>query len=296
MKRSDFIKLMSSTPALLAMKNLNDLEKFSDHLNWSEKIPALFIGHGSPMNAIEDNEFVKGFKSLSQSIQKPKAIICISAHWFTKGTKVTAMETPPTIHDFGGFPQALFDIQYPANGNPVLAKETQTLLMPTPVELDEKWGLDHGTWTVLRHFYPKADVPVIQLSIDYSKPAAYHFELATRLAILRHKGILIMGSGNIIHNLRLVDFANINKDNYGYDWAIEARETLNNLIINGDFKSLMNYEKLGRAVQLAIPTPDHYLPLIYALGLKSKDDKVSFVNDKLLGGSLSMTSLKIDVS
>lgn len=296
MKRSDFIKLMSSTPALLAMKNLNDLEKFSDHLNWSEKIPALFIGHGSPMNAIEDNEFVKGFKSLSQSIQKPKAIICISAHWFTKGTKVTAMETPPTIHDFGGFPQALFDIQYPANGNPVLAKETQTLLMPTPVELDEKWGLDHGTWTVLRHFYPKSDVPVIQLSIDYSKPAAYHFELATRLAILRHKGILIMGSGNIIHNLRLVDFANINKDNYGYDWAIEARETLNNLIINGDFKSLMNYEKLGRAVQLAIPTPDHYLPLIYALGLKSKDDKVSFVNDKLLGGSLSMTSLKIDVS
>jgi 4,5-DOPA dioxygenase extradiol len=206
------------------------------------------------------------------------------------------MEPPPTIHDFGGFPQALFDSQYPANGNPVLAKETQTLLMPTPVELDEKWGLDHGTWTVLRHFYPKADVPVIQLSIDYSKPAAYHFELATRLAILRHKGILIMGSGNIIHNLRLVDFANINKDNYGYDWAIEARETLNNLIINGDFKSLMNYEKLGRAVQLAIPTPDHYLPLIYALGLKSKDDKVSFVNDKLLGGSLSMTSLKIDVS
>jgi 4,5-DOPA dioxygenase extradiol len=206
------------------------------------------------------------------------------------------MEAPATIHDFGGFPKALFDVQYPAPGNPELATEIKNLITTTTVGLDHEWGLDHGCWTIVRHMYPDANIPVLQLSIDYSKPAAYHFELATRLAILRHKGIMIMGSGNIIHNLRLVDFANINKDNYGYDWAIEARETLNNLIINGDFKSLMNYEKLGRAVQLAIPTPDHYLPLIYALGLKSKEENIRLINDKLLGGSLSMTSLKIDVS
>jgi 4,5-DOPA dioxygenase extradiol len=204
------------------------------------------------------------------------------------------MEMPKTIHDFGGFPKELFDVQYPAKGDPTLAKETKELLLPTIVELDEKWGLDHGAWSVIKHLYPNANIPVIQLSIDYTKPAQYHFDLAQQLNSLRNKGILIIGSGNIVHNLRMVDFPNWEKDNYGYDWAIEARETSNKYLLNGDFQPLINFEKLGKAFQLAIPTPDHYLPLIYSLGLKQKGETISLFNDKLLAGSLSMTSLKIE--
>jgi len=251
------------------------------------------LGHGSPMNAIEENEFTRGFKNISKTLPKPKAIICVSAHWFTKGTKVTAMEMPKTIHDFGGFPQELFEQQYPASGSPELAKETKQLLHPNFVELDEHWGLDHGAWTVLKHLYPKADVPVIQLSIDYTKDATYHFELARQLASLRQKGVLIIGSGNIVHNLRLVDWKNFNKDDYGYDWAIETRETVNKHLLEGNFKPLIDYTKQSKVFQLAIPTPDHYLPLIYSLGLQQKNEEIQLFNDKLLAGSLSMTSLKI---
>lgn len=275
------------------MQNLNNLKQFSDSLPNSEPMPLLFLGHGSPMNAIEENEFVAGFRNVATTLPKPTAIICISAHWFTKGTKVTAMEMPQTIHDFGGFPNALFKVQYPAKGNPELAEATKLLLDPTFVELDEKWGLDHGAWSVLRHLYPNADIPVIQLSIDYTKPAQYHFDLAQKLSKLREKGILIIGSGNIVHNLRLVDFQNFHKDDYGFDWAIEARSTFNNYLLEGDFQSLINYEKLSRAIQLAIPSPDHYLPLIYTLALKQKEEGLSLFNDKLLAGSLSMTSVKI---
>jgi 4,5-DOPA dioxygenase extradiol len=276
------------------MQNLNHLKHFSDSLPITEHMPVLFLGHGSPMNAIEENEFVAGFRNTAKTLPKPAAIICISAHWFTNGTKVTAMELPPTIHDFGGFPQALFDVQYPAKGNPQLAKATKLILEPTIVELDEKWGLDHGAWSVLRHLYPNADIPVIQLSIDYTKPPQYHFELAQQLNKLRNKGILIVGSGNIVHNLRLVDFHNFHKDDYGFDWAIEARSVINNCLLEGDFQSLIDYEKQSSALKLAIPSPDHYLPLIYTLGLKQKSEGLSLFNDKLLAGSLSMTSVKID--
>lgn len=275
------------------MQNLNNLQQFSASLPNTERMPVLFLGHGSPMNAIEENEFVAGFRNVAKIVPKPTAIICISAHWFTNGTKVTAMEMPQTIHDFGGFPQALFEVQYPAKGNPELAKITQSLLLPELVELDEKWGLDHGAWSVLRHLYPEADIPVIQLSIDYTKPAQYHFDLAQKLSKLRDKGILIIGSGNIVHNLRLVDFHNFHRDDYGFDWAIEARSVINNLLLDGDFQSLIDYEKHSSAIKLAIPSPDHYLPLIYTLGLKQKNEELSLFNDKLLAGSLSMTSVKI---
>ena len=275
------------------MNTLNDLHKISSAFSNTEKMPVLFLGHGSPMNAIEENEFVMGFRNLAKTLPQPNAILCISAHWFTNGTKVTAMEMPRTIHDFGGFPQALFDVQYPAKGSPELALETKQLLQPLEVELDEHWGLDHGAWSVIKHLYPDANVPVIQLSIDYTKSAQYHFELAQKLSDLRHKGILIVGSGNIIHNLRLVDFQNFEKDDYGYDWAIEIREKVNNYLLDGNFQPLIDFETQSRAFQLAIPTPEHYLPLIYALGLKDKTEELSLFNDKLLGGSLSMTSVKI---
>jgi 4,5-DOPA dioxygenase extradiol len=276
------------------MTNLNDLESFSGLKANTEKMPMLFLGHGSPMNAIEENQFVKGFRDIAGTLPRPRAIICISAHYYTRGTRVTAMEKPRTIHDFGGFPRELYEVQYPAKGDPELAKNTQKLLAPDVAELDEKWGLDHGAWSVIKHLYPKADVPVIELSIDYTQPASFHYSLAQRLVTLRNKGILFIGSGNIIHNLSLVDFGNFNMDNYGYDWAAEARETLNHLITEGNHQALVDYHQLPRAVQLAVPTPDHYLPLIYVLGLQQKGENISLFNDKLMAGSLSMTSMKID--
>lgn len=275
------------------MQNLNDLHTVSGSFSTTDKMPVLFLGHGSPMNAIEENQFVAGFRDLAKSLPQPNAILCISAHWYTKGTKVTAMEMPKTIHDFGGFPQELFEVQYPAKGSPELALETKELLLPTEVELDDTWGLDHGAWSVIKHLYPEANIPVIQLSIDYSKPPEYHFELAKQLSDLRYKGILIVGSGNIVHNLRLVDYPNFDKDNYGYDWAIEAREVVNNYLLDANFKPLLEYEKQSKALRLAIPTPEHFLPLIYTLGLKDKKDKLHLFNDKLVAGSLSMTSVKM---
>ncbi|MGA9212455.1 4,5-DOPA dioxygenase extradiol [Kaistella sp.] len=273
--------------------NINDLSNISDGFKSTEKMPVLFLGHGSPMNAIEENEFVQGFRNISKEIPKPNAILCISAHWFTNGTFVTAMEMPRTIHDFYGFPKELFDVNYPAPGNPELAAETKELLLPNLVEEDHNWGLDHGAWSVIKHLYPNADIPVIQLSIDYTKPAQYHFDLAKKLSKLREKGILIIGSGNIVHNLRMVDYRNIDTVGFGYDWAIEAREKTNNWIVDGNFQNLIDYEKQGTFLQTAVPTPDHYLPLIYSLGLKEKSENLSLFNDELIGGSLSMTSLKI---
>ncbi|MGC6413554.1 MAG: 4,5-DOPA dioxygenase extradiol [Bacteroidia bacterium] len=273
--------------------HVNELNNISQSFSVTEKMPALFLGHGSPMNAIEENQFVKGFKDIAKTLPRPNAILCISAHWFTNGTKVTAMEMPRTIHDFGGFPKELFEVQYPANGSPELAKETKILLQPTLVELDEKWGLDHGAWSVIKHLFPNADIPVVQLSIDYTKPAQYHYELSEKLNSLRNRGVLIIGSGNIVHNLSLVDWENFEKDNHGHDWAIEARHILNKLLLDGDYKSLINYDKISKAINLAIPTPDHYLPLIYILGLHQKEESLTLFNDKLVAGSLSMTSVKI---
>lgn len=275
------------------MNTLNDLHKISGSFSNTEKMPVLFLGHGNPMNAIEENQFVTGFRNVAKTLPKPNAILCISAHWFTHGTKVTAMEMPRTIHDFGGFPQELFDVQYPVKGSPELATVTQELLSPTAVELDQYWGLDHGSWSVIKHLYPDADIPVIQMSIDYTKSGQYHFELAQKLSALRTKGILIVGSGNIIHNLKMVDFRNINTDNYGYDWAVEARSEINHYLLDGNFQPLIDFEKQSSAFQLSIPTPEHYLPLIYTLGLKGKSEELILFNDKLVAGSLSMTSVKI---
>ncbi len=273
--------------------SLQELENLAAAFPKTEKMPVLFLGHGSPMNAIEENRFTRGFRSVAGSMPKPNAILCISAHWYTRGTMVTAMEKPKTIHDFGGFPKALYEVQYPAPGSPQLASTTKELLAPVPVTLDNTWGLDHGAWSVIKHLYPEADVPVIQLSIDYTKPPQWHYALAASLAVLRERGILIVGSGNIIHNLGLVDFQHMDRPDYGYDWAIEARETFNKLLISGDHQSLLLFNQLGLAARLAIPTPDHYLPLLYILGLKKEKEELSLFNDELLAGSLSMTSVKI---
>jgi 4,5-DOPA dioxygenase extradiol len=275
---------------------MNELNEELDNLlmlEESEKMPVLFVGHGSPMIALEENEFVDGFRTVANSIVKPTAILCISAHWFIRGTKVTAMENPKTIHDFGGFPDKLYEVQYPAKGHPKLAKTVKQILSPVQVELDKSWGLDHGAWTVIKHFYPKADVPIVELSIDYTKQAEYHYQLAKKLGVLRRRGVLIMGSGNIIHNLNLVDFRNFYRDDYGYDWAKEAKATMNRWILDDDHEALINYQKQSKAIQMAIPSPDHFIPLIYILGLKEKNETVTLFNDKLVGRSLSMTSMKI---
>jgi 4,5-DOPA dioxygenase extradiol len=274
--------------------SLHTFKNWTDGLpQQGEKLPVLFIGHGSPMNGIEDNRFSQTWYTLGQQINKPKAVLVISAHWLTKGTHITAMEAPKTIHDFGGFPQALFDVQYPAKGDPELALTAAKLITSTHVELDHGWGLDHGTWTVVRHMYPEADIPVLQLSIDYGRPPQYHYDLAKQLAALRKKGVLIIGSGNMIHNLRMVDFQKLNEPNYGFGWAVEMNDIFKEKIIEGNHTDLINYNKLGIGATLAIPTPDHYYPLLYSLGLQDSQDDISFFNDELVGGSLNMTGVKI---
>ncbi len=255
-------------------------------------MPVLFLGHGSPMNAILENEYVAKFRELGRELTRPKAILCVSAHWETNGTYVTAMENPKTIHDFGGFPQALFDVQYPAKGSPEIAQTTKDLVTTTEVGLDDKWGLDHGSWSVIKHLYPNADIPVLQMSIDYGKPPRYHYELGKQLSALREKGVLIVGSGNMVHNLRLIDWKRLN-DNYGYDWAEEVNEKMKAFITSGDHQSLIDFQKQGEAFRMAIPSPEHYLPLLYALGLKRENEDVELFNDQAVGGSVTMTSLKI---
>ncbi|GGB65958.1 dioxygenase [Flavobacterium suaedae] len=274
--------------------SLHTFKNWTDDLQLQgDKQPVLFVGHGSPMNGIEDNEFSQNWSKLGKELPKPKAVLVISAHWLTWGTYVTAMDSPRTIHDFGGFPQELFDVQYSAKGNPELAKQTSELITHTDVKMDHEWGLDHGAWTVVRHMYPDADIPVLQLSIDYNKPSEYHYNLAKDLAKLREKGVLVLGSGNMVHNLRMVAWDKLNDDNYGYDWAIEMNEIFKQKIADSNHKDLMDYDKLNKVAKLAIPTPDHYYPLLYSLALKDKKDVVSFFNDKLVGGSLNMTSVLI---
>lgn len=292
MKRKHFIQTLAASA--LSMTTLAAFKNFTDSLEQQEQLmPALFVGHGSPMNGIEDTEFSRRWTAMAKEIPVPKAVLVVSAHWFTRGTKITAMNFPKTIHDFGGFPKALFDVQYPAPGNAALAKETAGLIHSAPVELDHDWGLDHGTWTVVRHMYPQANIPVLQLSIDYSKNAQYHYELGKELYALRKKGVLIMGSGNMVHNLGMVAWDKLNEKEYAYDWATKINSRFKELIENGDHQSLINYSALGKEALLAIPTPEHYLPLMYTLGLKDKKDAVSFFNDKAVGGSLTMTSVKL---
>jgi 4,5-DOPA dioxygenase extradiol len=276
------------------MTTLSEFKNFTNDLKDQEQLmPVLFVGHGSPMNGIEDNEFSARWTSLAKEIPVPAAVLVISAHWFTRGIKITAMDFPATIHDFGGFPKALFDVQYPAPGKPLLAKETAELIHSAHVALDHDWGLDHGAWTVIRHMYPEANIPVLQLSIDYTKDAAWHYELSKELFALRKKGVLIMGSGNMVHNLSMVAWNKINEPGYGFDWALQMNDTFKTLIAAGDYQPLIKYETLGKAARLAIPTPEHYLPLMYTLGLKGNNDKVSFFNDKAVAGSLTMTSVML---
>ncbi len=296
MNRNQFIKnmvpLIVAAPLTDKAMQLQELKKLSSAFGNTPKIPVLFLGHGSPMNAIEENEFVQGFRKVGSEITKPTAILCISAHWETNGTFVTAMPKPRTIHDFGGFPKELFAVQYPAKGSPELAQQTKELITKTEVGLDEKWGLDHGAWSVIKHMYPKADVPVIQMSIDYTKGPKYHFELAKELAALRDKGVLIIGSGNMVHNLRMAAWDKLH-ESFAYDWAIEANNKMKSYLLDNDFQKLIEYNKQGKAIELAIPSPEHYLPLIYTLGLKNEKEKISIFNDKPMAGSLTMTSVKI---
>lgn len=293
MNRKRFIQSLASLPLIGSHMNLSDLNKITSDFDSTAKMPVLFMGHGSPMNAIEENEFVQGFRAMGKDITRPRAVLCISAHWETRGTYVTAMDHPRTIHDFGGFPKALFDVQYPAPGSPVLADEIKTSVHKTQVGLDVQWGLDHGAWSVIKHLYPHADVPVIQLSLDYTQGPQYHYDLARELSVLRTRGVLIVGSGNMVHNLGMAAFDRINDSAYGYDWALEAQEKMKKYILSGDFKQLINFKSQGRAFDLAIPTPEHYLPLLYTLALKEDKEKITLFNDKAIAGSLTMTSVKI---
>lgn len=273
--------------SLGSLKPLFEVQKSDNQL-----FPTLFVGHGSPMNAIEQNEFTQKWNRITSNFEKPKAIICISAHWLTRGTFVTAMEQPKTIHDFGGFPQALFDVQYPAPGSVDVAHWTQEVIHSANVQENHEWGLDHGTWSVLKNMYPDASIPVIQLSIDYGKPLTYHFQLAQELKALRKKGVLIMGSGNMVHNLGMVAWDKINSPGFGFDWALEMDDLFKKKIQNRDYQSLINWTDLHKQISLAIPSLDHYIPLIYSVGLSEKEDEISFFNDKAVAGSLTMTSVQ----
>jgi 4,5-DOPA dioxygenase extradiol len=288
MQRKKFIQIMAGVTGAITLsqfQGITDAMSIED-----EKMPVLFVGHGSPMNALEDNEFSRNWRTLGTSLPKPKAILCVSAHWLTRGTHVTAMEKPRTIHDFGGFPRELFEAQYPAPGSPEVARETAALFSDIQVGLDTEWGLDHGCWSVLRQMFPQADIPVLQLSIDYHQPPAYHYALAKHLSALRRKGILIVGSGNMVHNLGMIAW---NMPDKGFDWAEEMNTLFKEHISDGNHQPLLDYQQFGRAAQLAIPTPDHYYPLLYTLGLQEKNEKISFFNDKAMMGSLTMTSVQI---
>lgn len=279
----------------IATADLSSLKNWNTQLAHTAPMPVMFLGHGSPMNAIQDNEFTREWRRIASSLETaPTAILCISAHWLTPGcTKVTAMPQPKTIYDFGGFPEALYQMQYPAAGNEALVEETVSAIQSVQVHHDHEWGLDHGTWAVLCHVFPEANIPVVQLSIDYSQPAQYHYDLAKQLAGLRCKGVLIVASGNLVHNLRRIAFEKIN-DHYGFDWALDADSRMQNFLRHHNHQALIDWEKQGIAFQLAIPTPDHYYPMLYALALQEEKDQLSIFNDKAVGGSLTMTSFRLD--
>jgi 4,5-DOPA dioxygenase extradiol len=253
--------------------------------------PALFLGHGNPMNALSDNVFTEGWQRLGRSTPRPKAVLCISAHWYVPASGVTVSTAPRTLHDFGGFPQRLSEFQYPAPGDPALARRVQEILEPLPVQLDPGWGLDHGAWSVLCHVYPQADVPVVQLSIDQSKPPAFHYDIGRRLAPLRDEGVLLLGSGNLVHNLRAYAWGRPAVD--PYDWAARFEETARGLLLAGETKPLIDYPSLGPDALLSIPTPEHFLPLLYILGARQQSDPLTFPVQGVEGGSISMLSVQV---
>ena len=271
----------------MALERVQELSKvFADS---EKKMPVLFVGHGSPMNAIEGNDFSRAWVEAGKSLPKPDAILCISAHWETAGTFVTAMERPKTIHDFYGFPQPLYEIEYPAPGSPELARLTQKTVQETHVRLDQAWGLDHGTWIVLHRMFPRADIPVVQLSLDRTQTPAFHYALGRELRGLRNKGVLIVGSGNIVHNLGIMAW-----QDQAYDWAAEFDQTIKQLILSGDHHSIIRYQDLGEAARLSVPTNEHYLPLLYVLALQDKQEQIRFFTDRVTFGSVSMCSLWIE--
>ena len=269
-------------------------EKAVESLGSTRLMPILFIGHGNPMNAIEDNAYAREWVALGGALPKPKAILCISAHWETWGTAVTAMRQPRTIHDFGGFPEELYAVQYPAVGDTQLAERIKKLVRSREISLNQDWGLDHGCWSVLKRMYPQADVPVVQFSLDYTQPAHEHYNLGGELSDLRKEGVLILGSGNIVHNLREIVLVNgdFNKP-FGFEWAVDAGNTLKRLILENRHAELAAYPALSDEVRMAIPSPEHFLPLLYVLAAKQPDDRIALFNDEMLAGSLSMTSLLI---
>ena len=282
---------LAAIAQLTGMSTLSALEALGNSLAPTQRMPVMFIGHGSPMNAIEDNTYSQSWKALGKKLQHPQAILSISAHWLTKGTKVTGMGKPKTIHDFGGFPKQLFDAEYPAPGSPEFAQLTKELVTYSHIQTDDSWGLDHGTWSVLLPMYPLANIPVYQLSLDYDQPPTYHYEIGKQLTKLRDKGVLIIGSGNLVHNLRAIDWSGGNKV---YDWAKEFDTKFTEWIDKGDHASIMNYQKiLGNTATMAHPSYDHLLPLFYILGLQQKNEKVSYFNEQFDMASISMKSMVI---
>lgn len=262
----------------------------------TNRMPAIFFGHGNPMNAVSQNAYTAGWAAIGSSIRRPKAILCVSAHWYIPFTAVTAMRSPRTIHDFGGFPRALFEVEYPSPGSPELAQLVRDLITPlpqsnNPVRLDHSWGLDHGTWSVLCHVFPDAEIPVVQLSIDETRPPEFHYEVGKRLQPLRDEGVLVIGSGNIIHNLHTYAWGKHEAE--PFDWAVRFESLARRLLIEGDDRALVGYESLGRDALLSAPTPDHFLPLLYVLGLRHPDDAVTFPVEGFDGGSISMLTVQI---
>jgi 4,5-DOPA dioxygenase extradiol len=287
MTRTGFLHLITVTPFLGGTMNLNELKKITDDFKNSARMPLLFVGHGNPMNAIEENVFSRTWEEIGTALPVPSAILSVSAHWLTRGTKVTAMEKPKTIHDFGGFPQKLYEQIYPAPGAPAQAQRLKEMATRYHVMLDYDWGFDHGTWSVLIRMFPKANIPVFQLSIDHTQPMQYHYDLATELQQLRDKGVLVIGSGNIVHNLRAVTFG----ENKPYDWAIEFDAKMEQWIRDGNHHSIVEFQQLGKLAQLAHPTFDHFIPLLYVLGVQNKKDVPKFFNNEFDMSSVSMRSV-----
>jgi len=263
----------------------------------AEKMPVLFIGHGSPMNIIADNSYTRSLSALGQSLPRPRAVMVISAHWLTQGSRVTCARSPKTIYDFSGFPEELYARDYPSPGAPDEARSVTGMVAKAAVSCDQDWGLDHASWAVLKHIYPHADVPVFEMSLDYRfnewnpRPLRYHYDLAGELSSLRRKGVLIIGSGNIVHNLGIIDFRDT--DAKPYDWAVEFDEQVKKRLLAGDHKALLDVHALGRSAELGVPTPDHYLPMIYAIGLQEKDDELTFIHEGMQNASVSMRCFRI---
>ncbi len=288
MNRKDFLTALSVLPLSSIAMQLKDLERITETFGGSERMPVLFIGHGNPMNAITDTVYSRSWAELGKKLPAPKAILCISAHWLTNGTAVNVNPQQSTIHDFGGFPDELFKVQYPAPGAPELARAVIKEVKSVKVQEDKEWGLDHGAWSVLKHLYPKANVPVFQMSIDYGKSPEYHYKLGKELSALRNRGVLILSSGNIVHNLGMVSW---NEPNKKFDWAVEFDTLVKEQVLKNDPQPLINYQTKARLAQLAHPTNDHYLPLMYTLGLRDPKDEVKFLTETIDMGSISMRSI-----